>query len=419
MNEITGGALVPTHLIKDSGHRNEGLGRNESGTIIAPLAIMMPILIGMAGIGVDIGSWYHGKRQAQAAADAAARAGALELVRNGSESVILLAAKEDAEAHGFSGTEIDINMPPQAGAYAGDGYAVEAVIQHRPKSYFAQALLDLDVTVEARAVAKAFELDTCVWALEETDTGITINGTADVVLDCGIFVNSTNSIALDQVGSSCVTASSIRVVGGHAGTCLDPEPVTAYPYPDPLADLGAPSVGSCDHNGKVKINGGNVTLEPGVYCKGIDVAGGAHVTFNAGEYVFKGGRIKVTGGSSLEGDEVIFYLTDGSGGHAELDITATTIDLSAPTAGEFEGILFFQDRMAPTTKTNKISGNASVELDGALYFPTTMLDFAGTSSSTIPSPMIVAREIRFTGTTSLGGNGAEPPIMMVEADLVE
>lgn len=408
-----------TRLAKKNRDQMASLVRNESGTIIAPLAILMPILLGMAGLGIDIGNWYNGKRQAQAAADAAARAGALELVRNGSESVILLAAKEDAETYGFASKDIDINMPPLAGAYSGDGFAVEAVIQHRPESYFAQALFDLDVMVEARAVAKAVELDTCIWALEEDDTGITINGTADVVLDCGIFVNSTNSIALDQVGSSCVTASSIRVVGGYAGTCLYPDPMTSYPYPDPLADLSPPSIGSCDHNGKVKVNGGNVTLNPGVYCKGIDVAGGAHVTFSPGEYIFKGGRFKVAGGSSLEGDDVTFYLTDGAGGHAELDITATTIDFSAPTSGDLEGILFFQDRDAPTTKTNKITGNASVELEGALYFPTTMLDFAGTSSSVIPAPMVIAREIRFTGTTSLGGNGAELPIAMLEAELVE
>ena len=406
-------------LIKQSDKRKGSLALDERGTIIAPLAIMMPILLGMAGLGIDVGNWYNGKRHAQAAADAAARAGALELVRNGSESVILLAAQEDAAAHGFGSSDININMPPLAGPYMGDGFAVEAVIQHHPESYFAQALFNLDVTVEARAVAKAIELDTCIWALEETDTGITINGTADVVLDCGIFANSTNTIAIDQVGSSCVTASSIRVVGGHAGTCLNPDPLTSYPYPDPLADLDPPSVGSCDHNGKVKVNGGNVTLSPGVYCKGLDIAGGAHVTFSPGEYVFKGGRIKVAGGSSLEGDDVVFYLTDGAGGHAELDITATTIDFSAPTSGALEGILFFQDRTAPTTTTNKITGNASVELDGALYFPTTMLDFAGTSSSAIPAPMVVAREIRFVGTTSLGGNGANPPIMMVEAELVE
>jgi hypothetical protein len=373
----------------------------------------------MAGLGIDIGNWYHSKRQAQAAADAAARAGALELVRNASESMILLAAAEDAAAHGFESADIDINMPPLAGPYLGDGYAVEAVIQHRPESYFAQAVFDLDVMVEARAVAKAVQLDTCVWALEEDDTGITINGTADVVLDCGIFVNSTNSIAIDQVGSSCITASSIRVVGGYAGTCLDPQPTAAFPFPDPLADLEPPSFAGCDYNGKVKVNGGNVTLTPGVYCKGIDVVGGASVTFSPGEYVFKGGRVKVAGNSSLEGDGVVFYLTDGTGGHAELDITATTIEFSAPTSGDFEGILFYQDRDAPTTKVNKITGNASMELEGALYFPTTMLDFAGTSSTSVPSPMIVAREIRFTGTTSLGGNGAEPPMLMVEAELVE
>ncbi len=214
--------------------------------------------------------------------------------------------------------------------------------------------------------------------------------------------------------------SSIRVSGGTNGACLNPEPITGVPpYPDPLADADPPSVGGCDYNGKVKINGGNVTLSPGVYCNGIDISGGATVTFNSGIYVLKGGRMKVAGGANLVGEEVGFYLTDGSGGYAEADITAGNIDISAPETGDMEGIIFFQDRSAPTTNSNKIAGNTGLELDGALYFPTTRLDLAGVSSKMLPAPMVVGREIRFVGTTKAGGNGAPPPITMVHAELVE
>jgi len=299
-------------------------------------------------------------------------------------------------------------------------FAVEAVIQHEPGGFFSQFVFDDNAIVAARSVARAVAMDTCVWALEEVDTGLTITGTADLTLDCGIFVNSTNSAALDEVGTACVTVSSIRVSGGANGACLNPDPITGVPpYPDPLADAAPPSFGGCDYNGKVRVTGGHVTLQPGVYCKGIDISGGATVTFNSGIYVIKGSWIRVAGDSSIQGDQVGFYLTSGTGGHAEADITATTIDLSAPETGDMEGIIFFQDRSAPTTKSNMIAGSAGLELDGALYFPTTRLDLAGVSSKMLPAPMVVAREIRFVGTTKAGGNGSPPPITMVDAELVE
>ena len=405
------------HKKSDHMRLSKSICQNDGGAMIAPLAIMMPILFGMAGLGIDIGSWYNGKRQAQAAADAAARAGALELVRKGSDSMILDAALDDAVAYGFDASKVHINMPPLSGSYTGDDTAVEAVVEYHPDSFFSNAILDVDVKVEARAVARVIQRDTCVWALEENDPGFEIVGTADVELDCRIQVNSGHETALDQVGSSCVTASSILVVGGASGNCLTPLPATgSAPSDDPLAYVDPPSDADagCTYANKVKVNK-STTLSPGVYCDGISISGNADVTFDDGIYILKGGTLKVAGSASLEGDEVAFYLTD----NAELDITATTIDFSAPESGDLEGILFFQDRDDLSTVTNKIAGNAGLELEGALYFPTTELHFRGTSSTAVPSPIIVARKLRFVGTTSLGGNGEPPPITMAEATLVE
>jgi hypothetical protein len=385
---------------------------------MAPLAIMLPILIAIGGFAVDIGKWYNGKRAAQAAADAAARAGALELMRESGSSALFQAAKDDAAANGFdetAGDVVTINHPPLAGAYLGDASAVEAMVTFQPKSYLSQMLFNAAVTVEARAVAKVVSADACIWALEENDTGFLIVGTADVELDCGIQVNSSNSVALDQNGSSCVTASSIRVVGGVAGSCLDPVPVTgAAASPDPLIDREPPTHGGCDHNGKVKVNK-DTTLDPGVYCGGISISGNAEVTFLSGLYVLKGGTFKVAGSSALQGTEVAFYLTDD----AELDITATSIDFSAPGSGDLEGILFFQDRNDSAAIVHKIAGNADLALDGTLYFAPSRLDFRGTSSAALPTPLIVVRKLRFVGTTALGGNGAPPRIASLQADLVE
>jgi len=412
---------VPANPIDSSKEKDvcrlKSLCRDDAGTIMAPLAIMMPILLGIVGLSIDLGSWYNAKRQVQAAADAAARAGALELVRDHSATIARLAAREDAVAYGFGQNNININLPPLSGPHLGDDDAVEVVVRHHPDSFFSKHLFDFDATVEARAVGKVVSADTCIWALEEHEPGFEIVGTADVEIDCGIQVNSDHETALDQVGSSCVTATSIRVVGGADGHCMMPSPMTGVmPAADPLADLDPPdqAQAGCTYSNEIKV-AKSTTLSPGVYCGGIKITGNADVTFDAGVYVLKGGTFKATGSSSLQGSDVTFYLTD----NANLDITAASIDFFAPDSGDMDGILFFQDRLDTSTITNKIAGNAGLELDGALYFPTTELHLRGTSSNAVPTPVIIARAIRFVGTASLGGNGAPPPITVVVAKLVE
>ena len=57
------------------------------------------------------------------------------------------------------------------------------------------------------------------------------------------------------------------------------------------------------------------------------------------------------------------------------------------------------------TMRNQITGNGQLTLEGGLYFLRTRIDFAGRSTTDVPAPLIVARDLRFVGTTSLIGNG--------------
>lgn len=398
-------------------HRFKKLCSNDAGAILAPLAMLMPVLFGIVGLGIDLGSWYNAKRQVQAAADAAARAGALELVRENASSIAKQAAVEDAAAFGFVQDDIQVSLPPQSGGYRGDESAVEVVIRHEPQSFFSKHVLKSEVMVEGRAVGKAVASDICVWALEKEEPGFEIVGTADVQLDCGIQVNSKHETAFGQVGSSCVIATSINVVGGVSGDCVTPLPMTGVAAAaDPLKDLDPPdqAQSGCTHANEVKIVN-STTLSPGVYCGGIRISGNADVTFEPGLYVLKSGTFKAAGQASLAGSGITFFLTDD----ANLDITAAAIDFSAPESGEMKDILFFQDRLDTSTIINKVAGNAGLELEGILYFPTTELHLRGTSSASAPAPVIIARVIRFVGTASFSGDGSPPPITVVEAELVE
>jgi uncharacterized membrane protein len=56
------------------------LWRGECGVVAVAVAVLLPVLIGFAGLGVEVGMWFWIQRQNQSAADAAAISAALEYV---------------------------------------------------------------------------------------------------------------------------------------------------------------------------------------------------------------------------------------------------------------------------------------------------------------------------------------------------
>jgi Flp pilus assembly protein TadG len=52
--------------------------RDRRGAVAVAVAVLLPVLIGFAGIGIEVGLWYAIQRQNQSAADAAAISAALE-----------------------------------------------------------------------------------------------------------------------------------------------------------------------------------------------------------------------------------------------------------------------------------------------------------------------------------------------------
>ncbi len=73
----------------------------QSGAIAIIIAIMISVLIGFTAIAVDVGYLYEVRRQLQSAADAAALAGAQELIKGGTDSDILARADEYAKKNDF------------------------------------------------------------------------------------------------------------------------------------------------------------------------------------------------------------------------------------------------------------------------------------------------------------------------------
>jgi hypothetical protein len=72
-------------------------------------------------------------------------------------------------------------------------------------------------------------------------------------------------------------------------------------------------------------------------------------------------------------------------------------------------MVFFQDRNTPTSVTNDLIGGAGQKFTGALYFPTTLLNYGGNASTQYCAQLIV-RQVNFQGDSSFqsscAGTGA-------------
>jgi len=381
-------------------------------------AFSLIALCALVGLAADTGYFFDCKRQMQTAADAAALAGAEQLRRAGNGQIVS-AADAAAASNGFTnnvnGTSIQVHIPPSSGYYTSDGSYVEAIITQDRPTLFMRVLGIPTGRASARAVAGVQDLPNCIYALSQTGTGLATNGSgSSLSAACGIVVNSSAASALNA-GAGAVFATSVAITGTYSGSCSTSDPsgcrTAVPPLPDPLAQLADPQFSGCDFGEPtpVKVSGGVVSLNPGVYCNGISITSGASVTFQPGVYILNGGGLSVNGNSTIQGTGVTFYNTArGKYAYAAVNLTGGTLGfLYAPTSGPTEGILFFQDRtITPKSSqsTNVIAGSSNLNFNGTFYFPTTNLTFSGGGQVATNYTIMVAKTVVVGGNTTLSAN---------------
>jgi hypothetical protein len=146
------------------------------------------------------------------------------------------------------------------------------------------------------------------------------------------------------------------------------------------------------------------TLNPGVYCGGIDISGGSHVTMTAGNYIMYNGSFIVSGASPVDASAGVSIIVTGTSGNiGVVNISGTSpITITAPSSGAMQGVAIFVD---PTAKaaTNDISGGSSLTIVGSVYMPSQYLNFSGGSGSC--TTQLIADTITLSGGSSFGNTG--------------
>ena len=393
-------------------------GSKKSGFVLISVAALLIGLTAFLGLAFDIGELQWTRRRLQIAADSAANAGTREILAGSSLSTAVSAAKADAALNGFTdgsaGVTVTVNNPPKTGYDTSNSSAVEAIVSQNVPVYFLAIFGKSTAPLHARAVSKAGPSTDCVYILSPSGSkAFSISGAVNINLSCGAITNSTDSAGMSVNGAVNFTGQA-SVVGGYRSTGAvqwnpGPPQTGVDAQTDPLSYIPAPAVGSCNFT-NYKVSGSyNITVNPGVYCNGMQFTGAGNITFNAGTYILLGGGLSISGAVNMTGTGITFYITQGSGySYGPVSISgASNSTLTAPTTGGLAGILFFQDRTIASPAASGITGASNDNFVGALYFPTSDLTYSGASNGQYT--ILVAKTLKLNGAATVGANYSSLP----------
>jgi uncharacterized membrane protein len=127
------------------------LRRDRRGIVTIVFALTAPLLLGCAGLGVDVVFWYRDAARLQQIADRAALSAAAALAGGGPvepEGVAAAVARADAEP------DMTVSAgPPFSGPHVGNPLAVEVVMAAPQRRFFARLFLGGEGGLTRRAVA--------------------------------------------------------------------------------------------------------------------------------------------------------------------------------------------------------------------------------------------------------------------------
>lgn len=380
--------------------------RDRCGVVAVAVAVLFPVLIGFAGIGVEIGLWFAIQRQNQSAADAAAISAALEYaaqIESGVATNPTGAAATSAGYNLFSNANCSTSGTTNCTLYPCYGYtngtscntsssngaldAVQVALTQPLNTAFANFVTAVwgpsvsTVTITTTAIA-AFPVagTACYLALDTAaanaflvDSGGTLPN-----LNCWAASNSSSGSALNCNG--CTIAGPTNVVGGDAvsnGGQLNGSPNRTYAsaIADPYGSVSFPPPGT----GCKPIPAGTTSITQDHYC-GINLGPGATLNMGPGLYyidnmfnIQSGATLSAPGGVTIIINDPPYCIGDTTclPGHG----IGGTLNVTAQSNGPLAGIAIFGPRGSSPAIIQEFVAGSKSNIRGAIYFPSQTILF--------------------------------------------
>jgi len=395
--------------------------RDRRGAVALAVAVLLPVLIGFAGIGVEVGMWFWVQRQNQSAADAAAISAALEYAAQTESNVPtdpVGAAAATANYNLFSTSPPNtLNLYPCYGFTVGGSCntsnsngtlnAVQVVLTQPLNTAFANFVTAIwrpnvnTVNVTTTAIAAFPAAGTaCFLALDPAaPNAVLVDGTLPNP-NCWVAANSSSGSALSCNG--CIIAGPTNVVGGEVvsnGGQLNGLPNRTYAsaIADPYANVSfAPPGGVCNAQ-----PAGAISIPQGHYCK-ITVASGSVLNMEPGTYyidqsfsIQNGATLNALGGVTI----IINCCNSIALG------TNSTLNITAPTRGLFAGIAIFGPRNSSPAVIQEFPDRSQLNIQGAIYFPSQTIQFGLNSQlNSLACTQIIAKQIHIENSANVSSS---------------
>jgi Flp pilus assembly protein TadG len=384
----------------------------QAGQVLPLAALCFTVLMGFSGLVLDVGSWEYQQRQQQNATDAAAVAGAQQLVDSScpNKSAAQTGAYNDSALNGFANgvgnVTVTVQNPPTTGPYAGNDCAVYVQITRtNVQSFFTRVLgYGNGVSESTQAVAQVFTNGGyCNYLLSKNTpsifNGFTVNSPA-----CGWAINDTatfngGSFTAPYIGY----AGGTPVENGVTFPKASPQPMLAIADPCPqfpsceYITQNPPAATACTsptYSGEATVN-----LTPGCF-DNITINGVTTLNFAPGTYVFNGSTI-INGLGNVSGSGVTLYVT--ASGTPPIFNGVSNLSLSPPSSGNYAGVLYYE--VPSSTSSPIFNGNTSNDFSGLIYAPgATDAIINGTGGTYL---VLVLGAATFNGSTTL--EQASPP----------
>jgi Flp pilus assembly protein TadG len=326
--------------------------RDRRGVVGVALAVLLPVLFGFAGIGIEVGLWFAIQRQNQSAADAAAISAGLEYaaqIESGVTTNPAGAATTTAGYNLFSGANCSTSGTTNCTLYPCYGFtvgsscntsgsngalpnAVQVVLTQPLNTAFANFVTAIwgpnvnTVTVTTTAIAEFSQMSpACLLALDPTALNAVFvdNGTLQNA-NCWVASNSSSGTALNCNG--CTVAGPTTVVGGdtvsnngHLNGSRNRTYASAIadPYAASLTHAFLTSGMLTTTPCSLKVKGETYTYSPPTYnppncviTGGPRLPGNTTINLSPGTQI--AGGLSVTGPATVNLSPGTYWVTDGS-----------------------------------------------------------------------------------------------------------
>jgi hypothetical protein len=404
------------------------LYRCESGSVAVQIGVALTVLLGMAGLGTEGSYLIYKHRQIQAVSDAAALSGAMALPQGFPRDPVSEAHAVAARLGFPNGTDqisVTVNVPPLGGAHVGNFSAVEVIISQPQPLAMMSLFGDQNTAVGTRSVATRSDIGRfCILALDlAASQSMYVSNNAEVLNpNCGVAVNSNHPTALmmnnNGIINGPVTTRGEWQLDNNAelnGTPLIQHgPLIADPY----ADVQLAAAPACTGQSGSGSNHITRNLTPGHFCGGWDFKNGVILNLAPGTYYIDS-KLSIKNNVVINGTGVTLVIN----GNYAIDIDNNAVlNVSAPTSGDYAGLVFFGRRDATPSMLQKFSNNTILNIQGAVYFPNQILEFDNNGTTeAIGCTHVIGRMVRMMNNVELkndcedtGVRPLSPPAQLVE-----